>query len=325
MQHHLDHAVHLILRHKAAQVVKTRRVGRHDGAVDLQVAFRQSTVRVTRLIHHELLRPGPGTVVRTDVVRPHLLQAADGLLPYARRGAACDEHAGPAPGVLPNAAFELPRDVLDLLHQVVVSEVEVHGLRHGADLVAGDRRRLGLCHLVEPHKGPPDAVAVDNGVVQFLLRDLHVEELFQKTRRRVHLLRPGVQSHRLIPSLGQVQDMHGLKGVHELVHLLLAVAGRLGQDAVGEEKVRALIRHRHAVAGLDQRAQRPGQHGLRLGDALLALAAEPHGDGPGGADQLRGRVGTEGPDDLLAPLLRLVERHERGLAFFVKRLKIFGQ
>ena len=71
--------------------------------------------------------------------------------------------------------------------------------------------------------------------------------------------------------------------------------------------------------------QKLGQTGLSLQDALLAVAAEPHRNGPGRVNQLGGRVGTEGPDDLFPFLLLLVERQEGVSPFFVVALEISRQ
>ena len=77
----------------------------------------------------------------------------------------------------------------------------------------------------------------------------------------MELGRPHVQRV-LLTSLRQMQHVDGLQLAQQLVHFLLAVAGRFAHDQIGKVGVRALVRHGKAVAGLDEQAQVCGKVSL---------------------------------------------------------------
>ena len=307
------------------QVVETSFVGRHDGAVDLQVPFGQGLVGVLVLVDHEPKRPGPGAMVGADVIGPHVLHPANQLLAQPRVGAARKQNPRTTSGCFADAVPELPRFFLELLYQAVVREVEVGGLGDRRQLVPRDGGRLGLGDLIKLYERLPHAISVDDGVVELILGDLDAEEVLKKPRGQANLLRPGLHGKGVIPALGQLHDMNRLDLAQKLVHLLLAVAGRLGKHPIGEVEERALVGHGQPVTGLDQRAQGLGQPGLGLQDPLLAVAAEPYGNGPRSVDQLGRGIGTEGPHDLLPPLFYLVKRQEGVSPLLIVSLEVLRQ
>ena len=103
---------------------------------------------------------------------------------------------------------------------------------------------------------------------QRLLRHRGAQGLLQPPGQALDLRLP--LPHGLLgDGLGQLHDVRGPETVHQLVHLLLAVAGRLPHHQVAEVEVGTGVGQGEAVAGLDQWTEVSRQALLRRGGGLL--------------------------------------------------------
>ena len=82
--------------------------------------------------------------------------------------------------------------------------------------------------------------------------------------------------------------------------LLLGIAGRLADGQVLDRSIRAGVGQREAQGGLDQGADVAGEDLLGIRNRQGRPAAEGHGDGPQGQDELIGDVDAERADELVA-------------------------
>ena len=301
-------------------------VGRHDRAVDVQVAVGDSAQDVVGVgVHHHAGRALAGAVVHADDRAAVGLDRLADLVDHAADRAAGDEDALGVrrDGALARVVSRLARrhGVLDLLREAVHVEVERAREHRAHELDAAHRRRLLGLQLEHAELGCAQAVAAAGRRAQVVVGDGDAVELLEALLEQAALLAPAGALVGALAALRQVQDMHRLEVGEQLVHLLLAVAGGLADDQVGEVRERALLRVGEAVGRLDERAEVGGQDLLGVGDDLVGCAAEAHGRGAGGVDDLHGRVAAEHADEPVARLLEVLDADERRLALLVELLE----
>ena len=118
-------------------------------------------------------------------------------------------------------------------------------------------------------------------------------------------------------AVGQFDNVDGLELGEQLVHLLLAVAGRLADDEIGEVEEWALIRLGKAVARLDERAQVARQILFRVGNGLVGDGAQSHHGSAHRVRDLLGQIRAEHADDRRSLILELLDGQE-GVAALVR-------
>ena len=175
------------------------------------------------------------------------------------------------------------------------------------------RAPLPLMGMTSPLRGLVDAgqglaLVVDDldGLAQLLCGDGVAGGLLDDLLEVGDLIGP-LGDVLLALHLGHVHDVdRGLLG-HDLVGLLLAVAGGLAHEEVGDAEEGAGLADERAHGGLDQRAGGLGEDLLAVGDPELRAAAQAGHDAVGCDDDLVGDIDAEGAEDLLALLLGLDE------------------
>ena len=126
-------------------------------------------------------------------------------------------------------------------------------------------------------------------------------------------------------SLRQMENVSRTDAIQQLIHFLLAVAGGLTHDQIGEIGVGTLVRQGEAIAGLDQGAQILGQMGFCRGNGLIAHTAKADADKAGSIQNFSRGKGAENARHSAAILLDLLDPQEACLTGIGKFLKLFGK
>ena len=116
-----------------------------------------------------------------------------------------------------------------------MAPLDLEVLVHHVDLAPRQRRRVQLGELVEVRHHAALLVAQGDLTPQRLLRHHRAQGLLQPPGQALDL-RPPLPHGLLGDGLGQLHDVCGPETVHDLVHLLLAVAGRLPHHQIAEVK-----------------------------------------------------------------------------------------
>ena len=164
----------------------------------------------------------------------------------------------------------------------------------------------GGSRIIKVRQLPPQSaftIHQPDGFAKFLIGNARLKPLLQVFLEFPHFARPLFEGVGVIGLLGQFEHIHRLGGAHQLEHLLLPVAGRLGNHQV--RPVQKWIRAFDVIAegGLDQRAQIGRQILLRCGDGFRGAAAQADRHGAGGEDDFARRELAHDAHD--RPALRL--------------------
>ena len=321
LQDHLDDRVDLVLVKQTAHQLEAVLVRGHAGAADVEVAVGDCLVDVVGVLVDQLVdRFGAAAVFVADDVAAVGLDALDHLHRVAADGAAGDQDAralfdgAAALLVLGLDAFGQGVDLVDGLAAV---KLKVGAVQHRVQVGACHRRRVQLHQLIEVAQGQAVLVGKVHLLAQLFLGDLDAEFFFQLVFEGDDLLAPELAAHRGL-AVWQLHDVGILDLAEHLVHLLLAVAGGLADNQVGEVEEGALLGLGKAVAGFDQRAEVARQVLLRFRDGLVGEGAQADRDGAGGHDDLGGGVGAEGADKGDVLLLDFVGVQEGIAALFAE-------
>ena len=148
------------------------------------------------------------------------------------------------------------------------------------------RKRRRVTHHQGGQLPPQSAFTIHqpDRFAKLLIGDVRLEALLQVFLELAHFPRPMFQRVGVIGFLGQFEHVHRLRGAHQLEHLLLPVAGRLGDHQV--RPFQKWIRAFDVIAegGFDQRAQIGRQILFRCGDGFRGAAAQADRHGAGGED-----------------------------------------
>jgi hypothetical protein len=98
--------------------------------------------------------------------------------------------------------------------------------------------------------------------------------LFEEAAEPEDFLMPEAKGVRFSSRIGQVHKMERFDAPQKLVHLFLAVAGRLSDQKIACREKRACIGNSIAIARFNQRAQVGRKGPLRIGDRFFPLAAK---------------------------------------------------
>ena len=326
LQHALDHAIDVVLLAHGQRVVHAAVVGRHDRAVDVQIAIGDSAQDIGRVgVNHH----GGRTLARAVVhAHDHAAVGLDGaadLVDHATHRTAGNEDAL---GIRRNGALARVVSLAqgsDLLLQLLRIGLDIKAERtgkHGAHQVdaAHGRRLVGLQrkHL---ELGGAQAVATTDGSAQVVIGNRNAVEVLELLLEQATLLVPALALVGTVTALRQMQNVRALELIEQLVHLLLAVAGGLADDHVAKVRKRALLRVGKAVGRLDERAQVCRQHLLGLGNHLVGRAAQGHARSARGIDNLERRIAAQKTDQAIAGLLVVLNANKRRLALLVELLK----
>ena len=307
-------------------VLHTTVVGRHDRAVDIQVAVGDGAKDVgsLRVDHH-----GRRALARAVVhAHDHTAVGLDGttdLVDHTAHRATGDQNAL---GIRRNRALARVVGLAqlgDLLLQLLRIGLDIKAERtgkHGAHQVdaAHGRRLVGLqCKHLE--LGSTQAVATTDGSAQVIVGNRDAVEALKLFLEQAALLVPAFTLVGAIATLRQVQNVRALELVEQLVHLLLAVAGGLADDHVAKVRKRALLRVGKAVRRFDERTQICRQHLLGLGNHLIGRTAQSHARSPRGIDNLERRIAAQKADQAITRLLVILDANKRRLALLVELLK----
>ncbi len=301
-------------------------VGRHDGAVDVQVAVGDGTQDVVGvLVDHHAGGALAGAVVHADHRAAVGLDRLADLVDDAADRAAGDEDAlgvrrdGPLAGVVGRLARG--HRVLDLRREVVNVEVERAREHRAHELDAAHRRRLLGLQLEHAELRRTQAVAATSCGAQVVVGDGDAVEPLEALLEQAALFAPALALVGTLAALRQVQDVHRLEVGEQLIHLLFAVAGGLADDQIREVREGALLRVGEAVGRLDERAEVRRQDLLGVGDDLVGRAAQAHRRGTGRVDDLHGRVAAQHAHQAISRLLEVFDADKRGLALLVELLE----
>ena len=316
----------MILLAHGQRVLHAAVVGRHDRAVNVQVAVGDSAQNVgcVRVDHH-----GSRALARAIVhAHDHAAVGLDGatdLVDHTAHRAAGNQDAlsicrdrtlSSLVGLaqLGNLLLELVRIGLD-----IKAERTGEHSAHQVDAAHG-RRPVGLQgeHL---ELGGAQAIATTDSGAQVVVGNRDAVEALELLLEHAALLVPALTLIGTIAALRQVQNVRTLELVEQFVHLLLAVAGGLTDDHVAEVRKRALLRVGKAVGRLDERAEVCRQHLLGLGNHLVGRAAQRHARSPRGIDNLERRIATQKADQAIAGLFVIFDANKRRLALLVELLK----
>ena len=133
-----------------------------------------------------------------------------------------------------------------------------------------------------------------------------LETVFQEVAKLRQLGVPVVQGIGVVGLLRQFEDVDRPRLGHQLIHLLLAVAGRLAHHQVGHFQERIRLQQMVAEGRLDQRAEIGGQMFFGGGNRFGRAAAKTDRHAAGRHDQLAGR---ELAEDAHHPLAGRLCRH----------------
>ena len=326
LQHALNDAIDVVLLAHGQRVVHAAVIGRHDRAVDVQIAIGDGTqnVRCIRVDHH-----GRCTLARAVVhAHDHAAVGLDGatdLVDHATHRAAGNKDAL---GIRRNGALARVVSLAqgsDLLLQLLRIGLDIKAERtgkHGAHQVdaAHSRRLVGLQRKHLELSGA-QAVATTHGSAQVVIGNRDAVKALELLLKQAALLVPALALVDTVATLRQMQNMRALELVEELVHLLLAVAGGFADDHVAKVRKRALLRVGKAVGRLDERAQICRQHLLGLGNYLVGRTAQGDACSPRGIDNLERRIAAQKTDQAIAGLLVVLNANKRRLALLVELLK----
>ena len=321
LQDHLDDRVDLVLVKQTAHQLEAVLVRGHAGAADVEVAVGDCLVDVVGVLVDQLVdRFGSAAVFVADDVAAVGLDALDHLHRVAADGAAGDQDARAlfdgAAALLVLGLDALGQGV-DLVDGLAAVKLKVGAVQHCVQVGACHRRRVQLHQLIEVAQGQAVLVGQMYLFAQLFLGDLDAEFFFQLVFEGDDLLAPELAAHRRL-AVWQLHDVGILDLAEHLIHLLLAVAGGLADNQVGEVEEGALLGLGKAVAGFDQRAEVARQVLLRFRDGLVGEGAQADRDGAGGHDDLGGGVGAEGADKGNVLLLDFVGVQEGIAALFAK-------
>ena len=316
----------MILLAHSQRVFHTTVVGRHDRAVDVQVAVSDGAQDVGSLrIDHHGRRALARAVVHAHDHAAVGLDGATDLVDHAAHRAAGDQDAL---GICRDRALarvvglaQLGNLLLQLLRIGLDIKTERTG-KHGAHQVdaAHSRRLIGLQgeHL---ELGRTQTVATAHGGAQVVIGNRDAVEALELLLEQAALLVPAFTLVGAIATLRKMQNVRALELVEQLVHLLLAVAGGLADDHVAKVRKRALLRVGKAVRRFDERTQICRQHLLGLGNHLIGRTAQSDTCGPRGIDNLERRIAAQEADQAIARLFVILNANKRRLALLVELLK----
>ena len=186
-----------------------------------------------------------------------------------------------------------------------------HGRGHGPNaalaiehLPAEQGRVVRLHQRRQLAAQPALAVQQPDRLAELAVRNVHGKPLRQERPKLLQLLNPIRQCVRVVAAVRQFEDVHRPRLGHQLVHLLLAVAGGLAHHQVGHFEKRVAAKQVVAVGRLDQRAEIGGQVLLGGGNGFRRAAAEADRHAAGRHDQLARRVLAEDAHHRPAGLLR---------------------
>ena len=142
-----------------------------------------------------------------------------------------------------------------------------------------------------------------DGFAKLLVGDARFKPLFQVFLEFPHFTRPVFQRIGVVGLLRQFEHIHRLRRAHQLEHLFLPVAGRLGNHQI--RPLQKWIRAFDVIAegGFDQRAQVGRQILFRFRNGCRGTTAKADRHGAGGQDDFAGRELTHNAHDW--PTLRL--------------------
>ena len=165
--------------------------------------------------------------------------------------------------------------------------VEEGDLHHEQSVLAADGDHVCLAGLVDAGQGPALVVDDLDGLAELLCRDGVAGGLLDDVLEGGDLVGP-LGDVFLALHLRHVHDVdRGLLG-HDLIGLLLAVAGGLAHEEVGDAEEGAGLADKRAHGGLDQRAGGLGEDLLAVGDPELRAAAQAGHDAVSCDDDLVG-------------------------------------
>ena len=203
--------------------------------------------------------------------------------------------AGATPCARRHAGLELVGDLVD--HRGEPRHVVVEGDLHGQQRVLAARWAPGRALRVALSRCRARRLSLTSMIAaQVLGGQRAAAHLFELGDQPLDLRAPERAVLRPL-HLRQLHDVHGGHLGEQLVRLLLAVAGGLADDQVGDFSVGADLAQLEAHGRLDEGAGVLGQQPLDLAVGPLGAGAEPDAWPAQGADDLLGHVEAERPDD----------------------------
>ena len=220
--------------------------------------------------------------------------------------------------------LDLGDDCADLVRQLDLIKAEGGTVQNTEQVLAQNRNRLNLGQRVKFFHRAANLVHDLDLFADCLVGDGGLKVGFQLFLELDNLLGPQLQA---LGALGvwQLHSVHWLELTEVFVHLLLAVAGGLADNQVGEVEVRAFVGLGKAVAGFDQRAEVARQVLFRVRDGFIRGGAQAYDAGSHRHRNLLREVGAEGADEGNVFLLQLVGSHEGFLTHLAEFAENFGK
>ena len=260
-------------------------VGRHDGAVHVQIAAGQDVQGIPLFFHVQQDFLVTGAVVDTDHAGTAFFQQLHDFVRPHTRGDACQQDTGSIWSHSRRGVLQFRVDGLQQADGLLIVRHERGPKTDVQQIETPQGRRTPAGQIQHLFQGLTQAGRQIHGSPQLLFRYLDAKVLFQ-TGHQQGVLLPPVGMGAFILDLRKLQDHHGLVGSQEFIHFFLAVTGGIRHHDVGSRQIGAAILQGKAEAALDQGTQTARQHLFRHRDGVLLRTAQ------------RDRYGTRRKGDL---------------------------